>query len=154
MYVCVCVSLSVLLIYIVHDKMHSSRCWQLLAALLWVLTGFGTNFHLHTGVVDPLTASEPCNAMMCIGCSMLAIQIRLVAVAVPPSSLVTSCTVTTILVIIAIKSTKVHVIMVSHSIKWPWCPSSLSNVETVLLVRPIHTKLLVHPRDFVPLLIL
>ena len=82
-----------------------------------MLAGFGTHFHLHTGVVDPLTAIEPCNAIDCTGCSMLTIQIRLVAVVVPPSSLETSCTVTTILVIVTIKGAEVHVIMVNHAIK-------------------------------------
>ena len=90
---------------------------QLLGALLWVLAGFGTHFHLHTGVVDPLTAIEPYNTLGLMGGSMLAIQIRPVAAVVPPSSLVHCCTVSTILVIVTIKSAEVHVVIISHGIK-------------------------------------
>ena len=47
----------------------------------------------------------------------------------------------------SLHSTEVHVIswlIPCHSIKWPWwCPCTLSNVQTVLLVRSSHTKLLV-----------
>ena len=68
------------------------------------------HFHLHTGVVDPLAAREPYNTLGLMGGSMLAIQIRVVAVVVPPSSLETSCTVSAMLVIVTIKGAKVHVI--------------------------------------------
>ena len=89
-------------------------CWQLLGALLWVLAGSGTHFHLHAGIVDILPTIVPFNLLVC----MLAIQITPGTVLVPPSSPVTSCTVsTTILVIIMVKGSKVHVIMVSHAIK-------------------------------------
>ena len=86
---------------------------------------------------------------------MWTIQISIEAPLIPPSSLVHCCTVSTILVIVTIKCAEVHAFVVSHGIIWPWwCPCSLSNVETVLLVRSVHTKLLVHQREFVPLLIL
>ena len=46
---------------LILNKMHGSTspCLQFLAALLWVLEGFGMHFHLHTGVVDPPTAIVP-----------------------------------------------------------------------------------------------